>query len=162
MGVPKIRASHCNSEQMPFGSTQLAPCVCFGGCAIRQARIRPTMDAGWLCRRNWETALAFVRTGGRRSKSAPSKTWQQSVRHVRHVGFFVVESVVGHMKKLLLEFTVLSNPLGNSGFKETLPDRQDYQRPNAPWRERFACKCTASEAQYAQHGFKNELRNMRW
>ena len=33
-----------------------------------------------------------------------------------------------------------------------------HQRSNAPWRERFACKCTASEAQYMQRGSKNEVR----
>ena len=31
------------------------------------------------------------------------------------------------------------------------------QQSNAPWRERFVCKCTASEEQYMQRGSNNKL-----
>ena len=51
MGVPSIhvKAIAIQCKALSFGSTQLAPCVCLGARATKQARIRTAMHAEWFC-----------------------------------------------------------------------------------------------------------------
>ena len=71
--------------------------------------------------------------------------------------FGVVESVVEQLR------SCCSNAFHREvqASKKNCQFAKYTQRSNAPRKERFACKCTAPEAQYMQRRAKNELRNMR-
>ena len=135
--------SHCNSlHKLSFGSTQLSSCVCLA--CVWQARVRTAMHAEWLCRQNWAAVPAFVRSRQRTSKSARTKTWQQRVRHVRHVRFFGV----------VWNSSMNTGRSRCSDFKEELPISQVPPRTIAP-RRRKVCMKVYNHERIAEHAREN-------
>ena len=103
------RSLHFNAKRLRFGSTQLAPCVCLGACAIKQARIRTAINTEWLCRRTWVAALACcTHQKEKRQVGAQQDLAITCASYETCLFYAVVESVVEHMKKPLFECMVLT------------------------------------------------------